>query len=408
MNQPSIRSLLWMAFIAFSLPAQAANTNLQNLFFAACINPTAELATRCAETTDGAGDLSGDSESSLNPSQSLSGAQIAARSARGRAENTRDRVDGSDGGAGARVDIGKLSVLFNLGQTWEDRDRTPDVDQERGFESDIGNFDFGFDYRISDASVMGLLVNYEWADLDYDRESNGVNFSPAARAGGIDSESWGVTGFASIGIGTSAYLDISAGYQSGENDYQRRSIFQESNRAVPQTLSVTEGSANTTKTWVSVNVGWQRPSATWSLGVYGGLNYINSEVDSFTERDLTNTGLAMSFSSADQTSILGIVGVRAQRPISTGSGVLMPYARFDYTHDFGADAVDIRSRYLLDAGDNFLSLTSDEPDKNYFTGAVGLSMILPNGWIPFVDLAYWMGYDDLDRMRLQIGLRKEL
>ena len=53
---------------------QAANAPLQDLFFAACVNPQANLAVRCAQTTGGLGDLSSDSESSLNPSQGLGSA----------------------------------------------------------------------------------------------------------------------------------------------------------------------------------------------------------------------------------------------------------------------------------------------------------------------------------------------
>ena len=52
--------------------AEAANDSLQSLFFLACLNPSANLAVRCAETVDDEGDLSGDSETSLNPTQVLS------------------------------------------------------------------------------------------------------------------------------------------------------------------------------------------------------------------------------------------------------------------------------------------------------------------------------------------------
>ena len=56
-----------------SQDAMAANPVFQDFVFAnLCTNPTGALNDRCTEWVGTVGDLSGDSESSLNPSQSLS------------------------------------------------------------------------------------------------------------------------------------------------------------------------------------------------------------------------------------------------------------------------------------------------------------------------------------------------
>ena len=123
------------------LSAQADNAALQALFFDACANPSGALAERCAETPGGLGDLSGDSESSLNPSQTLGATAATGSLVRERAERARRR-DGHPAGdgedtAGAVLDLGPFSLLINGHGACEDRDRTVDVDAERGYTLDV-------------------------------------------------------------------------------------------------------------------------------------------------------------------------------------------------------------------------------------------------------------------------------
>ena len=397
-----------LALILSSLSAHATNPELQALFFSACQNPTQALAARCAETTGGTGNLSGDSETSLNPSQPLSGNLTALRSALTQAEQARGRSEDQGIGNGARVEIGRWSLLANYGHTWEERDRTQDVDNERGFDADTDSIDAGFDYRLSDSSVVGAMLSYERMELDFDSTNPGVNFTPGSSSGSIESDSLGIMAFASFGFGSGGYLDLSAGYRSGENDYRRDSVFQESTRQVQQTNSITRGSADTEETWASANVGWQIPVESWSFGIYGGLTYSDSEIDAFDERDQSGSGLAMRFGKTDQQSLIGTLGVRVQRAFSISAGVLVPYARVDYSHEFEDDPLSLRTGYLLDAGASTLQLASDDPDTDFYIAGLGLSSIFANGWMPYIDVSYWGAYEDLDRLRLQIGLRKEL
>lgn len=394
-------------FLLLSQPALATNPELQALFFEACANPTAALAARCGETTAGLGNLSGDSESSLNPSQPLSGNAQALRAAANRADDARARSQNDLPAEGVRVDIGRFSLLASYAHTWEERDRTVDVDGERGYDADTDGVEVGFDYRLNDAAFAGLLISWKSLDLEFDGENTGTNFSPASQAGSIEGDSLGITGFASFAFGE-RYLDLSAGYLAGDNDYERRSVFQESTRTVPQTDSLTKGNADTQELWASVNAGWNIPMDQWTIGVHGGLTWSRSEIDSYTEDDLTGSGLAMSFSGSEQTSLIGQLGARFQYAISTASGVIIPHAGITYQHEFEDNAADLRAGYVLDAGDNTLALAGDDPDLDFFTATAGISAVLANGWMPFVDVSYWAGYQDLDRVRLLVGLRKEL
>jgi uncharacterized protein YhjY with autotransporter beta-barrel domain len=404
-----IRHLLpAITLLLLSLPVTATNFELQELFFAACVNPTAELAERCGETDDGEGNLSGDSESSLNPSQALSGNQLLLRSALMHSENARDRSREGSTGEGARVDMGRFSLLANIGYTWEERDREQDLDEERGYEADTRGADIGFDYRLSDSSTIGVMITWEDTKLDFDRENDGRNFTPAPIAGRINGDRLGITGFASLGLGERGYTDLSLGYRGGENEYERYSVFQESNRVVEQTNSFVRGKADISEFWASANAGWTFVRGAWSFDLHGGLTWTNVDVDSFDERDDSSTGLAMRISVDDQTSLVGTLGGRVQYAISTSSGVWLPYLKVDYAHEFEGELTVLNAGYLQDASSNTLTITGDKFEKNYFIAAAGLMTVLPNGWMPYVDVSYWAGYEDLERTRVQIGLRKEL
>lgn len=400
---------LALSALSLSLPAWATNPALQGLFFDACVNPTGALAARCGETTDAQGNLSGDSESSLNPSQPLSGNQLALRSALSSAEDARSRAraDGTTEET-IRVDIGRFSLLANYDHVWEDRSRVQDEDNERGYDADTDGVEVGFDYRLTDTAFAGVLIGYQALDAAFVAENPGTSFDPAGSAGSIDGETWGITGFLSAGLGTSAYLDFSAGYRWGENDYQRNSVFQESNRVIAQTNSVTKGSADTREFWGAVNGGWDLSSGAWTFGLAGGLTYTDSHIDGYRETDVSQTGLAMDVSSTDQNSLIGQLGLRVQYAIGTSFGVLIPSLRADYTHDFDGGSSALSAGYLLDASGNRLRLDSDDADTDYFTLGAALTAVLPNGWMPYIDVSGWVDYQDLDRYRVLVGLRKEL
>lgn len=306
------------------------------------------------------------------------------------------------------MEMGRFSLLANLGYTWEERDRVQDENAERGYEADTRGVDFGFDYRLSDTSVIGLMITWEDTELDFDPENVGTNFNPAPQAGRIDGDRFGITGFASLGLGESGYVDLSLGYRGGENEYERYSVFQESNRVIEQTNSFVRSKADTTEFWASANAGWTFTSGAWSFDLHGGLTWTDVDVDSFDERDDSATGLAMRVNVADQKSFVGTLGARVQYAISSSSGVWLPYLKADYAHEFEDELTALQAGYLQDAGANTLTIAGDKAERDYFVTAAGLLAVLPNGWMPFIDVSYWAGYKDLDRTRLQIGLRKEL
>ncbi len=400
-----------VAGILLAAPAaRAADPEFQNFFFDVCLSPTGALATRCAETPGATGDLSGDSESSLNPSQNLSYNQPAISVAQTRSKEARERGEklrDDDGAAEGAAVAGPFSLLVNVHGTWFDKDTDPAVNEERGFDGGSEAVEIGFDYRLSERAVLGAIVGFERMDYDFDAETAGVNFVPASEAGDADSDNMYLTLFASWSVGKSGYLELAAGYEQNDGTYRRNSVFQESTRTIAQTNVLVEGDADGDVQWASLNGGFDMDRGAWNFGPYAGITMTKASVDSYTESDLNGSGLAMSFDKTDRDSLLGHAGFRVSYVGSSSIGIVMPQLRLEFQHEFEDDANDAIARFVLDGTGTEYQLIGDEGDSDSINAGFSIAFVLPNGWMPFFDYSVLLENDALDRQRATLGLRVE-
>lgn len=397
---------------------EASDPDFQDFFTDLCSGsgaPTGPLAERCAETGSGAGngDLSGDSESSLNPSQTLSIHDGSLAVARSQSKETRERGErlregeASLGEEAVSKTFGPWSLLVHPRGEWFETDRSPGGDPERGYDGDLRVMETGLDYRVSDRFVLGGIFAFERQDSDFDRDlQEGAPFVPASTAGSIESEASNLILFASYAPGESFYLDGAAGWFSSEYTFRRNSVFQESGRS-SQTAVRTEGTPDGTGWWASLNLGSERQRGAWSFGPFGGIVLATSEIDAYTETDLNGSGLNMEIGKTERESLLTHLGFGASYAISTGRGVWVPQFRVEWNHELDNDPLDVATAFALDAAGTQFALLGGEPDEDYFNVKLGVAGVLPHGWLPFIDAEALLGYEDFERYRLTIGLRKE-
>lgn len=393
--------------------ARSANADFQAFFFQVCGTPSGALAARCAETPSGLGNLSGDSESSLNPSQNLSHtatssslAQTRSKEARERGERLREDGTPADE-AGVQVAAGPFSLLVNVHATWFERDVARTATAARGFDGDSTAFEIGMDYRLSERAVIGALAGIERVQYDFDAENPGVNFVPPSTAGEVESDDAFLTLFGSRGLGASGFVEASAGYERHDGTYRRNSVFQESTRTRPQVDVRVSGDAVRTVWWGSVNGGLDFDRNAFSFGPYAGLTATRSSIDAYTERDHSGSGLNMHFGGSDRDSLLGHVGVRASHAFSAAAGVFAPQARVEYQHEFDDDAPTVVSRFALDTTGTQYVQAGGGQDDDFVVAGLSLSAILPNGWICFVDYSVLLEHEEFERERATLGVRVE-
>jgi uncharacterized protein with beta-barrel porin domain len=387
---------------------RAADPAFQNFFFNACVNPTGTLAARCGETPGGTGDLSGNSETSLNPNQTLSSNKTPLANARSKIREAYDHIDDlkddKDGVDENALMIGPFSLLINGNRSWIDRDPG---DEERGYDGDVYGVDLGLDYRLSDSAVIGGFLSYENTDYDYDKDASGVNFSPQNNSGKTESDTYSLTLFGSVDVTEQIFLDGSIGASTTDHTFERNVVFQESTRTIPQTNVRTKGKPDGNEYWISLSSGYSFYNGPLTYTPYVKASFARSEIDGYTEKDQNGSGLNMKIDDDNRNSLTTDLGIRASYAVNMDWGVLVPQAHFEYEHEFDEDAQESRTSYVLDANRTTYSLKGDSPDRNYFNAGAGVVAIFPHGWMAFLDYVGLFGYKDLERHQLTAGIRKE-
>lgn len=389
-------------------PVRAADPVFQDFFFSVCENPTGALASRCAETTDGLGNLSGDSESSLNPSQALSSNKTPLANAREKISTSFDRIQDLKGGSAesgsSEVMIGPFSLLLNGNRGWVDRD--PGI-AERGYDGDIYGIELGLDYRLSDSAVIGGFIGYENTDFEYSQDQAGVNFTPQSNSGTTDSDTYSLSLFGSFDLTDQLYVDAVIGASSSEHSFERNVVFQESTRTTPQTNVRSLGNPDGNEYWLSLSGGLALGDGPLTYTPYVKASFARSKIDAYVEEDKNGSGLNMRVESAERESLTTDIGIRASYAVNTDWGVLVPQAHIEYEHEFDEDAQESRLSYALDANNNEFALTGDDPDRDYFNAGAGVVAIFPGSLMIFINYTGLIDYDDLDRHQLTAGIRRE-
>jgi uncharacterized protein with beta-barrel porin domain len=86
---------------------------------------------------------------------------------------------------------------------------------------------------------------------------------------------------------------------------------------------------------------------------------------------------------------------------------VVPQARAEWEHEFKDDPRTITTSLALAPNGGVFQVRTDTPDRNAWNLGAGVLVILPNGWMPYLDFEVLEGYSDLRRERISAGLRVE-
>lgn len=370
--------------------APAANPAFQTAISGAqpgicAVNPASPV---CAQD-----DVTAASEDSLAPTQALASNENTLEQAR---KQARGEV------SGGKLDIGPFSLLLNGRGSWFERDSGT---LERGYDGHGYSVQLGLDKRLSPATVVGGFLVFERSRAEFDRDP--ASRSVESSEGKTRSDTLSIVAFAAHNLSDALYIEASGGY--GVVDYELdRSVYYQPTGGGAITPVRTRGETDGKNYWVSLGAGYELASGTSSLVPYGRLTYARSTLDGYSENELTATGLVMRFGEARRSSLTAAVGIRAGMTRSYAWGVLAPFVKLEYEHEFKNDPQKINTSFVLDSANTRFTPQGQQPDRNYFHLGGGTQFILPNGWISFVELEALLGQRDVDRARLFFGLRKEL
>jgi uncharacterized protein YhjY with autotransporter beta-barrel domain len=399
--------VVWVGTVGISSSASAQSAFQTFLLDVCSGSPSGDLLARCAESSGaplGAGDVSGDSEPTLNPTQGLAMNQSALARAFASVDETEERLEALRDERGR--EIGARFSLLADGR-WETVNRS-ETARERGWDGDKWSTRFGADYVLSDRAVFGGVVSLDWADYEFDRDipTNGLNFTARPDAGDSEAESYAITVFGSYNFTDSVWADAHVGGGYTEYEFRRRAVFQEANRGVPQTNVDAKADSEGGEFETGFGVGYDGHWGGFSGGGYVRGNYVWTRVDGFREKG--SSGLEMRVEDETQQSFVSVVGLRGAYAISTPIGVLLPQARVEWEHEYLRDRQSINTSYVQDTAGTPFKVEGNAPDRDYGNAGASISLVLQGGWIPFVDYEALFGHSYLERHRVTAGFRKEL
>ncbi len=374
----------------------------------------------------------------LSGEEQVSKGRLATESSNGQFANIGMRLDAIR--AGARATAGGLSVAMNGmpvsggnagddGGGWGwflngalgtgDRDATKGEDE---YEYDSYGATLGFDYMYESGFVAGVALGYSDYEVDFESTKSfvtGSDLTSTQSGGGFDVDGYALSLY---GIGDVGPVSVDALLSYGQNDYDNERAIRYRSGAGASGTPITvdrmlTGSTESESLTIGVNASKVFELGGVDLALSGGLSYLDLTVDGYTEKDRldannpTPSGLALRYEDQDVDSLQSAIGAQLSKVFSTGGGVILPYAKVEWRHEFENDSDAVRTRYAAynvgqDKADNTdLVIITDEPDEDYFEVGIGVSAVFAQNIQAFIDYTTTVDLEDVSAELITIGIR---
>ncbi|MCB1869714.1 MAG: autotransporter outer membrane beta-barrel domain-containing protein, partial [Gammaproteobacteria bacterium] len=294
------------------------------------------------------------------------------------------------GAAGDAVLGSALGGFLNISYGTGERD---DTNQVNAFDYDNYQLVAGVDYRFNDNLVLGGALNYYRADSDFNKVAT-------VSGGGIETDGWGGTFYASY-TRDDFYLEGTLGYAVSDYDIRRRILI------APAIDETAKGTPESRDLSFSIGAGYSIVQGPLTYGPYGRINYSNVDVDSYRETGAEASGLNLDVDSQTWKSLTSVVGMQFSYAVNSSYAVWLPQAKVGWVHQFENDATEMNAVYVNDPRGNILSATTDDPDRDYFELGLGVSAVFRGGMQAFLNYDTLLGFRNLQDHLFTLGARWE-
>jgi uncharacterized protein with beta-barrel porin domain len=211
-------------------------------------------------------------------------------------------------------------------------------------------------------------------------------------------------GFRSRGFGASLYAQyewegpyISAvvGYQRLGLHETRKVTYPSFNINQPSADATAEGTTTLQNLMASAATGWVFTWGGTALEPFVNADFRQGRLAAFSESSVNNpgsglplgveAGYGLSYASQTFRILDATVGVRLQHAFPTPLGVVLPYARFEYHHNYLENNYAVVASYAaLGTGAPVFDLPADPINAGYYLFAGGVVLALPHGLQAYV------------------------
>ncbi len=277
---------------------------------------------------------------------------------------------------------------------WGERDPSR---RESGFDFETRGLTLGADYRFSDQFVLGAALGY--ARTDNDISGNG---------GKIDIDGYSVSLFGTYYQTDNFFVDGVLHY--GSSDYENQRAIRYSLLSATGVDQLARSTTESDQYGFSLGAGYIMPQGALTFTSNARLEYVRAEVDAFSETIVNATpgfGLGLQLDDQEVESLTLTLGGQLSYALSRTWGVLLPYASFDWVHEFDDDARRITGKFVSDPGLDQFALATDDPDRDYFTLGFGVAAQFAQGRSAFIQYRTTLGLEDVESDSLSAGIRLE-
>jgi len=256
----------------------------------------------------------------------------------------------------------------------------------------------GADYRITDHFLAGLAGGYSHINSDYIQSLN-------VAGGGVNADVFNVSLFSTYDI-KDFYVDGSFSY--GWSNYDvKRSVVVLSNNAL------STGGANRVATSnpdgdqysTALGLGYNFHQAALNMSPFARVNYFHGQIDPYSEQGAF--GLNLDIDKQNFESLQSSVGGQISYAFSQSFGVITPQTSFTYNHEFLNGSRNITAKYSADPNGYTFNATTNNPDRDFFVFATGVSSVLQGGVQMFFNYQTLLGYDRVTSHGFTGGMRLE-
>ncbi len=408
----NIRLAVFLLTLFVGADALAASAGYQDFLTRACANavPGTDFFTRCnVDSVDG--DLSGDSEDSLNPTQSLANGSSAIAETRARIKALREKMAEAKAREGEAEDDEDVKEVFrqkgfSLIFNGESGSITRDLSAlERGFETDTSRLQLGFDYRAGNNFIVGAVLSVEDYDTRYDADQPGRNFEPGPSEGETERDSQSLNLFASMALTEQLYIDGLISMSESDFNFRRVAVFQESTRTLPTLDINTSAESEGREFAASFGVGYDASWDAVSLQSFLRYNFQRSSIDPYVESGGDGFAMAIESLPLEQSSM--VAGFRLTRAFGANYGVIIPQLFVEYESPIDRDEKISIQRYVEDPAGTEFVVIGDEEDDSFGRMGLGLLFVFRNGFSAFATVDRVWNRSLFEEDRFNAGIRKE-
>lgn len=293
-----------------------------------------------------------------------------------------------EGGEDLLREYSRLGLFLRGDLNFGDQDKTRN---ESAFDFDAQTLTAGADYRINDNFFTGVSASLGQTEIEF-----------ADQAGDITTDNYALAVYGSLYSGA-GYVDGILSYGWTDVETERHIVYSDAGGEVDRTA---RGETDGSEYYVSVNAGYTFRLGGFNFDPLVRAFYLDGEVDPYREFGAGGWDLDIGEQGFESLSLSA--GGQLSYTFLPSWGVIIPYLRAEYTHEFEDSADGIRYRFAnANLPDSEMLIEGDTLDSDFLVYSAGLTAQVAHGFSGFVNYQVLGSYENLSGEILSFGLRWE-